>query len=107
MINYLMVEHRSMKNLKLDSIISIISKIFCYGGTIYMIAILFSQYNKNLDSSQASLKRFNEFPTGKYPSFTVCIYAKKGKLIKDEVLQKGYGLGKKVYYEVYVFMKSD
>ena len=89
-----------MNNLKLDSIISTISKIFCYGGTIYMIAILFSQYNKNLDSSQASLKRFNEFPTGKYPSFTVCIYAKKGKLIKDEVLQKEFGLSKKVYYSV-------
>ena len=99
-----MVEHRSMNSLKLDCIISIISKIFCYGGTIYMIAILFSQYNKNLDSSQASLKRFNEFPTGKYPSFTVCIYAKKGKLIKDEVLQKQFGLSKKVYYK---WLKGD
>ena len=89
-----------MNNVKLDSIISIISKIFCYGGTIYMIAILFSQYHKNLDSSQASLKRFNEFPTGKYPSFTVCIYAKKGKLIKDEVLTKKFGLKRTVYYKL-------
>ena len=103
-INYLMVEHSRMTNLKLDSIISTISKIFCYGGTIYMMAILFSQYNKNLDSSQASLKGFNELPTGRYPSFTVCIYAKKGKLLKDEVLQKRFGISKKVYYNL---LKGD
>ena len=89
-----------MNHLSSNNIISIISKIGCYGGTIYMIAFLFSQYNKNLDSSQASLKPFNESPTGGYPSFTVCIFAKKGRLIKDEVLQRDFGISKKVYYKL-------
>ena len=65
-----------------------------------MVTILFCQYQSNLDSSQSSMKRFNGSPLGRYPSFTFCIYAKEGKLFKNELLQREYGLGKNEYYEL-------
>ena len=79
---------------------ALILSLFCYGGAIYMVTILFCQYQSNLDSSQSSMKRFNGSPIGRYPSFTFCIYAKKGKLFKNEKLQREYGLSKTDYYDL-------
>ena len=77
----------------------VILPICCYGGTIYMMAILFYNYQSNLDSSQASMKQFNQSPTGRYPSFTFCVYEKTRKLFKNEILQRDYRLGYNDYYE--------
>ena len=88
------------KYKQINRFFSIISSICCYAGAIYMIVILFCQYNDNRDSSQASMKRFNESPTGRYPSLTFCIYAKNGKMFKEEVLKKVLGLRKDAYYQL-------
>ena len=86
---------------------AVILSLCCYGGAIYMVAIMFRQYQSNLDSSQSSMKRFNESPVGRYPSFTLCIYAKKGRLFKSEILQGEYGLSKKDYYDLLAGDKND
>ena len=91
---------RINKSKQIDKIVSILSSLCCYGGCIYMMVILFCQYNDNRDSSQASMKRFNESPSGRYPSFTFCIYAKAGKLFKEEILLKKFGLSKEAYYQI-------
>ena len=65
-----------------------------------MMAILFCKYQDNLDSSQVEMKRFNESPTGRYPSFTFCIYAKEGLLFKKNVLENQFGLSQKNYYDL-------
>ena len=78
----------------------VISPLCCYGCTIYMMAILFYNYQSNLDSSQASMLQFNQSPTGRYPSFTFCVYDKTGKLFKNEILHKDYGLSNKDYYDL-------
>ena len=74
-----------MNCMTIIKIASVILPICCYGGTIYMVAILFCKYQSNLDSSQTSMKRFNESPVGKYPSFTFCINAEEGKLFNNEI----------------------
>ena len=88
-------------------IASVILSLCCYGGAIYMVVILFCQYQSNLDSSQSSMKRFNESPPGRYPSFTFCIYAQEGKLFKNDVLQTEYGLSQTDYYDLLSGGKND
>ena len=93
--------HNLRRNyINIDKIISLISSICCYGGSIYMVTILFCQYYDNRDSSQASIKRFHELPTGRYPSFTFCIYAKYGNMFRNETLSKKFGLSKEAYYQI-------
>ena len=74
--------------------------LFCYGATLYMMAILYGKYKDNLDSSQVSMKKFNQSPAGKYPSFTFCVYAPGGILLKEEVLQKKHGINMTYYYNL-------
>ena len=67
---------------------------------MYMVSILFCQYFENLDTSGVSMKRFNELPTGKYPSFTFCMHAEEGKIFNDEILQNKFKLGQLDYYQL-------
>ena len=89
-----------MACVKFDKILSIILSICCYGGSIYMVAVLFSKYGDNLDASRASMKQFNGAPQGRYPSFTFCLYAKDGHLFKEKTLHDKVGLSKKAYYRL-------
>ena len=89
-----------MPCVKFDKILSIILSICCYGGSIYMVAVLFSKYGDNLDASRASMKQFNGAPQGRYPSFTFCLYAKDGHLFKEKTLYDKVGLSKKAYYRL-------
>ena len=89
-----------MISLKLDKILSIAFSMCCYAGTMYMVSILFCQYFENLDTSGVSMKRFNELPTGKYPSFTFCMHAEEGKIFNEEILQNKFKLGQLDYYQL-------
>ena len=93
---------RDHKYKEINNIVPIILSICCYGGAIYMIVILCCQYYDNRDSSQASMKRFNDMPSGRYPSFTFCIHAKEGKLFRNKILQKQFGLSKEDYYQMLI-----
>ena len=73
--------------------------MICYGATLYMMVILYIKYAENLDSSQLSMKEFNKSPTGRYPSFTFCIYGEDGVIFDGEKLEKKYGVGKKDFYD--------
>ena len=89
-----------MPCVKFDKILSIILSICCYGGSIYMVAVLFSKYDENLDASRASMKQFNGAPQGRYPSFTFCMYAKNGHLFKEKILYEKVGLSQMAYYQL-------
>ena len=96
-----------MNCMTIFKIATVILPICCYGGTVYMVAILFCKYQPNLDSSQTSMKRFNESPVGKYPSFTFCINAEEGKLFNNEILQREYNLTNTDYYELLTGKMND
>ena len=97
---------RDHKYKEINNIVPIILSICCYGGAIYMIVILCCQYYANLDSSQASMKRFNNLPSGRYPFFTFCIHAKEGKLFNNEILLQRFGLSKEEYYQTLIGMRN-
>lgn len=82
-----------------EKIFSLISAIVCYGATLYMMIILYIKYRENLDSSQLSMKEFNKSPTGRYPSFTFCIYGEDGVLFDEEKLNQKYGVRRKDFYD--------
>ena len=88
-----------MNWLKVTKVARVILRIGWYLGTIYTVAILLYHYQSNMDSSQSELKQFNQITTGRYPSFTFCIYAGEGKLFKGEKLRREYGLSKREYYD--------
>ena len=69
-------------------VVSFILAMICYGATLYMMIILYIKYRGNLDSSQLSMKEFNQSPTGRYPSFTFCIYGEEGAMFDEKKLQK-------------------
>ena len=68
--------------LKLEKIVSFSLSLCCYAGCIFMVAVLFGEYNENQDSSSVTMKQFNNAPGGRYPSFTFFIYANDGKLLR-------------------------
>ena len=72
----------------------------CYAGCIFMVTMLFVRYNDNQDSSQVTMKQFNVSPEGRYPSFTFCIRASKGKLFRAKILENDLGLNQSAYYEL-------
>ena len=41
------------------------------------------------------MKQFHDSPSGRYPSFTFYIKAKRGKLFKEKILQNEFGLTQK------------
>ena len=86
-------------NCKVENIMSFIIAMICYGATLYMMIILYIKYAENLDSSQLSMKEFNKSPTGRYPSFTFCIYGEDGLMFDGKKLMRKYGAGKKDFYE--------
>ena len=86
-------------NCKAEKIMSFIIAMTCYGATLYMVIILYIKYADNLDSSQLSMKEFNKSPTGRYPSFTFCIYGEDGVMFDGKKLMKKYGVGKKDFYD--------
>ena len=83
-----------------ENIVFFLFSIICYGATIIMMATLYCKYQDNLDSSQVSMKEFNKSPTGRYPSFTFCIYGKEGLLFNEEKLKQMHGITKKDYYDL-------
>ena len=85
--------------LKLEKIVSFSLSLCCYAGCIFMVAVLFGEYNENQDSSSVTMKQFNNAPGGRNPSFTFCIYANDGKLFKDKLLQNDYDMSQKAYYQ--------
>ena len=93
------VDDNVKSNCKAEKIISFIIAMTCYGATLYMMIILYIKYADNLDSSQLSMKEFNKSPTGRYPSFTFCIYGEDGVMFDGKKLKKKYGVGKKEFYD--------
>ena len=85
--------------LKIEKIVSISVSLCCYGCSIYMMIFLFCKYYDNEDSSKVEMKRFHDSPSDRYPSFTFCFNANGGKLFKDEILRREFGLTQKEYYE--------
>ena len=93
------IDEKSRTTNNAEKIGSLISAIVCYGATLYMMIILYIKYRENLDSSQLSMKEFNKSPTGRYPSFTFCIYGEDGVLFDEEKLYQKYGVGRKDFYD--------
>ena len=92
-------EEKEQRSSIAGKIVAFILAMICYGATLYMMIILYIKYQDNLDSSQLSMKEFNQSPTGRYPSFTFCIYGEDGVMFDGEKLQQKYGVGKKDFYE--------
>ena len=67
-----------------------------------MIIIPCCQYYDNRDSSKASMKCFNDLPSGRYPSFTFCAHPKEGKLFNNEILLQQFGLSKEEKYQILI-----
>jgi hypothetical protein len=65
-----------------------------------MMASLYCKYKDNIDSSQVTMKKFNESPIGRYPSFTFCLYAEDGLLFKEKILKEKYGMNTNDYYKL-------
>ena len=78
----------------------ILCSLMCYGGTTFMVVMLYCKYQANLDSSQMSMKQFNKSPEGRYPSLTLCLYAKDGLLFKQSILRRDFGLSRGTYYDI-------
>ena len=90
---------KQLFEIKMDKIVSISLSLCCYGCSIYMMFFLFCKYYDNEDSSKVAMKKYHDLPSGRYPSFTFCIYAKHGKLLKDEILRSEFGLTQNDYYQ--------
>ena len=93
------IDDNVKSNCKVQKIVSFIIATICYSATLYIMLILYIKYAENLDSSQLSMKEFNESPTGRYPSFTFCIYGEDGVMFDGKKLEKRYGVGKKEFYD--------
>ena len=93
------IDEKIKASLMAGKVMSFILAIICYGSTIYMMVILYIKYKENFDSSQLSMKEFNQSPTGLYPSFTFCIYGEDGVMFDGRKLNQKYGVGKKDFYE--------
>ena len=60
---------------------------------------LFCKYYDNEDSSIVEMKQYHDSPSGRYPSFTFCLYAKDGELFKGDILRTEFGITQKQYYQ--------
>ena len=60
---------------------------------------LFCKYYDNEDSSIVEMKQYHDSPSGRYPSFTFCLYAEGGELFKGDILQPKFGITQKEYYQ--------
>ena len=89
------VDMKQFFELRIDKIISMSISLCCYGCSVYIMFFLFCKYLDNKDSSQVEMKQYHDLPSGRYPSFTLCIKAKRGKLFNGEILQNDFGLTQK------------
>ena len=89
---------KALFEFRIDKIVSILLSLCCYGGSIYMMIFLFCKYYDNEDSSIVEMKQYHDSPSGRYPSFTFCIYAEGGELFNDDILQTEFGMTQKEYY---------
>ena len=69
--------------LKFGSNVSFI--LTCFGLAGYMIFLQFKAYIANEDSSVVSYKTFNQDKTGAYPTFTICLFGRDGRIFKRSV----------------------
>ena len=86
--------------MSLEATFSFGCKAFCFFGVFYTTYMLCEKYYANHDSSQVSAKLFNKSPIGRYPSFTLCIYQKKGGLLLEDVSAREFGIGRKVLNDI-------
>ena len=98
------MNENSQVSKTMEKVISYILSTVCYVATIYTIVILFLRYNENLDSSQISMKVFNQSPEGRYPSFTFCIFGEDGVMLNGDRLEQKYGVRKK---DIYAFWSGE
>lgn len=93
------IDKTAKSNIAPEKIISFILAVICCGAALYMMIILYIKYAENLDSSQLSMKEFNQSPTGRYPTFTFCIYGEDGVMFNGRRLGQKYGVSKKDFYD--------
>ena len=89
-----------LRNVTIDDVVSLLCKLVCTVGALYWVYVLMCKYQLNLDSSQISIKEFDGFRFGEYPSFTICLTSDYGGIFSKEVLQKYYGISSEVFWGI-------
>ena len=59
-------------------------KLMCVVLSIYMVLNQIERYSRNEDMSQITLRKFNQRPEDKYPTFTFCFKSENGFIYLDD-----------------------
>ena len=75
----------------------IIFQVGCFFLALYWVLLFSGQYGENNDAISITMKKFNEYPNDKYPTFSLCFNGDEFHWYRDEEIFKAYSLNATQY----------
>ena len=80
--------------------VTIIFQMGCLLMALYWVVLFSGKYDENSDAISITMKKFNENPSDKYPTFSLCFKGDKFHWYHDEIIFKTYSLNATQYEQM-------